>query len=239
MSYQIDIAKLLRLAHGVEPSYFVRQGSPVGESNSYDAGNARKGISPNNSYQANALRKEESELHAILGDSIISPFAIQAFEYNQQNGSEFSLQNFEGYRFPAATMVSVSMRKNILKTKVQGRAGTVKEMIADGDFQLRIEGVILDTDDTSYPLKPTIGKVQSSQYPQQQMEAMAAVLKIPASLPIQNDFLNSLGIYHIVITSYRFAASNEFENAQLFSITALSDHIFDVRTLNEPFDPNL
>jgi len=65
---------------------------------------------------------------------------------------------FADLRFPddelilESVLIEVRQTKNIQRTPVQGRNGTVKEYIADGDYDITIRGVITTPRINSYPL---------------------------------------------------------------------------------------
>lgn len=104
-------------------------------------------------------------------------------------------------------LIDVSQTKNIIKTAIQGMNGTIKEYIADGDYDIGIKGIIVS---------------ENRDYPQQDVETLIEILKRPEAIKIASNFLNVLGISTIVIESYSLH-QNEVVNQQVFEINAVSD----------------
>ena len=112
--------------------------------------------------------------------------------------------------FDLLTVVfEVTMTKVIDTVAVNGINGTIKTYIADGDFDVRIKGIIT--------------KDNANDYPIEDVRKLMALLKIKKSLKIICDYLVLFGIYELAITDYSFAQMEGVQNAQLFDIAALSD----------------
>jgi hypothetical protein len=106
-------------------------------------------------------------------------------------------------------LIDVSQTKNIVTTAVQGRNGTIKEYVSDGDYVINIKGAITTP--------------QSSAYPTGAVRDLLTILKQPAALSIISDYLRIFDIYQIVVTDYRFSQSEGFTNVQFFEINCISD----------------
>lgn len=220
MNYQIDTAALLRRFYGIAPQPYRIDAPP--RTTADDGG-----------YRPVVIERETDA----LGQPVLDAVAIEPFEYNVQTGGDFELQTFDGLQLPRATMTTVQQRKHIVTTRVQGRSGTVKEFISDGDFTVRFQGLMLDSDPAGYVVRDETPPT-TSDHPDAQLARLAEALAVPAALPVQSGYLNKLGIYHLVVTDYEFGPA-AFENARPFTITALSDRSFDIRSLDQPYDPNL
>jgi len=108
----------------------------------------------------------------------------------------------------------VSQRKNIVKTPIQGRNGTVKEYISDGDWEIDIRGHI-DTEKNEYPLYDLSRLVQIS--------------KVPQQVKIQSGFLNRVyDVFYVVIEEVVFNQKEGYVNSVPFTIKASSDYDLDV-----------
>jgi len=105
-------------------------------------------------------------------------------------------------------LLDISQSKNIVKTAIQGLNGTVKEYIADGDYQIKIRGIIVSEDDS---------------YPQADVNTLIEICKRPESIPVTANFFNLFGIDEIVIEDYSFPQEEGFLNMQRFEISAISD----------------
>lgn len=106
-------------------------------------------------------------------------------------------------------LIDVSMRKNIVTTVVQGRPGTVKEYIADGDYEVRIRGIIVSNGNNNYP--------------GEQVRDLHQVLSRSEAIPVVADFLRLYNIYNLVVMDYSFPQKEGYQNLQAFEITCLSD----------------
>jgi len=82
-------------------------------------------------------------------------------------------------------LCEVSNVRNIIKTSVAGRNGTIKEYMSDGDYSIKIRGVIA----SKYSNRPPIEKITS----------WSNVTKSPLALTVDSNFLNNFGIYSLVI----------------------------------------
>ncbi len=116
----------------------------------------------------------------------------------------------EGF-YMDSVLLTVSQQKNIVTTAVQGRAGTVKEYISDGDYSVSIDCKV----------------VSDSDYPESEIKKLIAILKEPDSLVVVSKFLNEFfEIQKLVITNYSAAQQAGRERQQDFQIEAISDTDF-------------
>lgn len=139
-----------------------------------------------------------------LGTPIYAPLIIRAGSYNTRTDTisyeEVVLEN---------ALVDVSMSKNIIKTAIQGRKGTVKEYISEGDYIINISGSLLSDN--------------QKEYPESKLQNLSKAMKAPVSLQVVCEPLNRLGIYEVVIESYNLPQKQGFIGMQPFTISALSD----------------
>jgi hypothetical protein len=105
-------------------------------------------------------------------------------------------------------IMTLSMTKNIVKTIINGRKGTVKEWVSDGDYNITVSGGLYG---------------HTSAYPEEQVFALRRVLESGQALNCQSDFLDLFGVYQIVIETFNIPQSEGFTNVQPFDFTASSD----------------
>jgi len=105
-------------------------------------------------------------------------------------------------------LFTVNMTKNIVTTAVNGKKGTVKEYVSDGDYSVHIQGLIV-SDDYSYP--------------RSDVATLKKLLSHNESLKVLSPFLEIWGIYELAVSSYSIPQKVGFQNTQAFDITALSD----------------
>ena len=171
---------------------------------------ARKGNPfPSQSYSGDAPIKK-----SILGTNVWSNLVFPAGSYEALDGSVIQFDTFT----LDEVIFNVSQSKNIVATAVQGRNGTVKEYVSDGDYQVGITGVMIGSG--------------SDIYPEDQMIALTEILKAPVSVKIESEFLSFFDIEEITIVSYSMAQARGSRNQQPFSITALSDTPLELQDLS-------
>ena len=138
-----------------------------------------------------------------LGTPVFDVLEIQPGTYRRGD------QQIQYPGFSLGTVImNVSQSKNIVRTPIIGRAGTVKEYISQGDFEISIQGGIYSED---------------RKYPEQDVEEMVRVLNAPVSLEVSSRFLSLFGIQQIVVNNYQFIQKEGYETVQFFQIGALSD----------------
>lgn len=109
--------------------------------------------------------------------------------------------------------VSVSMQKEVVKTALVGRSGTIKEYITDGDYQLSMSVGIVAVDDE--------GRI-IDRYPERAVAQLREIMERPEALEVSSAYLDLFGIRHIVVTGFS-AKQMTHSNRQVIEITALSD----------------
>lgn len=106
-------------------------------------------------------------------------------------------------------LVDVGQARRIVETFVEGRPGSIKEYIADGDFEFTIRGALVSQDAHSYP--------------REEVSTLIALLKLPEAVEVISPYVQLFGVYDLVVFDYRFPQQEGFQNMQLFEITAKSD----------------
>jgi hypothetical protein len=107
-------------------------------------------------------------------------------------------------------LVTVMNTKNIIKTSLQGRNGTVKEYISDGDYQIKIEGRIYGNG--------------MNDYPQELVQKLHGICLAPQSINLTSTFLKLFNIEDIVIESYNIDQQEGVRNCQPFVLNCVSDY---------------
>lgn len=109
--------------------------------------------------------------------------------------------------------ITVSLQKEIVKTGIVGRAGTIKEYVTDGDYQLSMIVGIVATDDEGHII---------DQYPERAVAQLREIMERPEALEVSSAFLDLFGITRMVVTGFT-ARQMTHSNRQEIEITALSD----------------
>lgn len=150
-----------------------------------------------------------------FGTSVIDNLFFDAGAYTDKDGSTIQ---FEGLHINQVGL-SVNMTKQIVKTSIQGRNGTIKEYISDGDYVVTASGTI--TDD---------GHV----FPSEAVEAFVAITKVPQQIRVVSSYLNdNFDIFWIVIESVNIGQKSGFRNEVAFNMTAVSDFVADLEEITE------
>ena len=109
----------------------------------------------------------------------------------------------------------VTLEKNIVQTALQGRNGTIKEYISDGDYQVEIAAAITSEKDD---------------YPKEELKKLMGMLQTNESIDVaaNNDFLNLFGISNLIVKSYGFNQETH-SNRQTFTVCCLSDLPYEIK----------
>jgi hypothetical protein len=146
-----------------------------------------------------------TELSA-LGTPIIEPVTLvipgkdSAYMAADDNGVRLPL--------PPATMIDFSRAKRIVQTEVQGRDGSVKELIGMSDWMLRIRGVIVG-DGYDYPYRE-VGRLRD-------FFEYGGVVQVEARI------CETLGIREAVMTNLDLPRLEGFVNMQPFTLELMAD----------------
>lgn len=110
--------------------------------------------------------------------------------------------------FLDSAIIDVQLPKNIVLTSINGRDGTRKEFVSNGDFRISIAGEIASD-------HPEI-------YPATQVALLRDIVKSPEPLSVICPHLMTFGINTIVVTEAEFPQQRGVYNVQRFSISAVS-----------------
>jgi hypothetical protein len=105
-------------------------------------------------------------------------------------------------------LITVNRPKNIVKTPVQGRDGTIKEFISNGDFMINLKGTIAGT-----------GNV----FPFEQTSLLNSIVSRNTAMHVVSEFIRLFGVTSVVIESANFSQKQGFQNIVLYDINMTSD----------------
>jgi hypothetical protein len=153
------------------------------------------------------IEAEDQEIgrSRIFNQPIYSDITFAAGSYTDQNNltQNYALLNVED------VLITVMNTKNIIKTTLQGRNGTVKEYISDGDFTIKIEGRIYGQGMTNYP--------------ENEVQKLLDICLVPQSINVTSSFLKLFNVEDIVIESYNVDQVEGVRNYQPFTLNCVSD----------------
>lgn len=110
-------------------------------------------------------------------------------------------------------IVTVESPLNIVKTAIQGRKGTVKEYISQGDYGVTIRAI----------LATSITAADRFAYPLPQVQALRALCELGVALPVSGFLLDTFGIKNLVVENVRWESLPGFTNLQAYELQCLSD----------------
>ena len=141
-----------------------------------------------------------SQLGTLIWDRVMFPKTKYIDEYGQSKTTpEITFE---------AILISVSFPRNIVKTSIQGRPGTVKEYIGEGDAQITFRGVIAGA---------------NGHYPIEEVSVLKDILKAPVPIPVISRYLQNLDIHSVVFEDRTIDQEDGGYSYQTFSINAISD----------------
>lgn len=156
---------------------------------------------------------EESISTSYLGTPVIDNLEFPAGSYTDLEGNTIEY----GDVVIDTVIFSVSKPRNIIKTAIQGRNGTIKEYVSDGDYVITCRGIVSNADNV---------------IPLDLARDLKAVFEVPQQVPIVSEYLNDLfEIFDIVIEQWDMPQVEGVRNQLPFSFTAVSDVPLDLEEL--------
>lgn len=147
--------------------------------------------------QATSRDEVSSEVMSMMGTPVLFPLQIGLF------------------MFPDEPLVTVSGSNSIIKTKVQGLPGTVKEYVSQNDYSINIKGFLINH--------------VSDEYPEELVRQLRDICEAKIHQTVKNKLLTLFNINYIVIEDYDFPAIEGFQNIQPFKIDAVSDRPVELK----------
>ena len=187
----------------------------AGERAIITADEARKKQQGNNPFngQINAGQSDSSLLQkSELGTDVMADVTFMSVSWTDQQGKLHTTkkQTFQ------AILIDLTFPRNIVKTEIQGRNGTVKEYIGESDAQIAFRGVITGS---------------NGQYPTDKVQNLMRIIMSPVPIPIVCDYLNNKGIYSVVFEDRTLSQEEGGYSYQTFSLNAISDIPIELQIL--------
>lgn len=202
-------SELILKTYGLEALRTIQYGAGV------SAAIARSQVRNNtNPYTQMADNEQDQPLYkSALGTPVFCNLEIQAGSWTDSNGvkHDWPFLQFD------TVLLTVDQPKNIVKTPIQGRNGTVKEYISDGDYVVNIKVVI-------------IGK--RGVMPLQEISDLKKALDAPVALAVNSRFLQNMGIDNLVVERYSAPQLEGGYHFQPFELFCLSDEPIELKIKN-------
>lgn len=149
---------------------------------------------------------KDAELYkSSLGTPVVIDLTFESVEFTDFINNR---QSFTDQVRLECVLCTVSRPSVIVKTQVNGRNGTVKEFIAKDDHQVTINGIIVGP---------------NGQFPVNQIIALRRIADAPVPIPVTSRYLNTLGVFNIVIEDFNAPQEAGGLSRLNFSIQAVSD----------------
>ena len=191
-------------------------------------------------FRTDGFIKSKSELEedfkgdkkSYLGTPIFDPLTIKGGRFFELDDIKSSNEiDYDGLLIPAV-IIEITQSKNIITTAMQGRNGTIKEFISDGDFAITITGIIIGQNEGTAGTKDARVKDIGNVYPEDDVKKLITILKVPDVLTLTSTFLNDIfGINQLVITNYSIPQREGSIDMQPFQISMLTDTAIDLEEL--------
>lgn len=121
-------------------------------------------------------------------------------------------------------LIEVSGTNNVVTQPIQGRNGTIKQYISQGDLSILIRGTISGRYNPSTNKWESAKKLGVNYHPKEELRRLINICKVGNSIPVTSDFLNDImGVDDIVITDFNMPQTEGGRYSQVFEISALSD----------------
>lgn len=184
-----------------------------------------------------------------------------AFRFGMQTAKPFKVKADEDFEFPEAgdllneqwlttleievegiksfvfneVIMSIAQERNIVTTPLQGRDGTIKEFISNGDYVITVDaGVMEGQKQTENEDTEVSFQKPSNIYPKAELERLGKILTEPKAIAVQSDFLNVFGIQSVVVKSFSLVQETH-SNRQSIQIQMLSDKPYEIKTMQEDY----
>lgn len=145
-----------------------------------------------------------------LGTKVLVDLTFHGTTYVDEDGNTFSFPDF----VCETVLVSINQTKNIVKTPIQGKKGTVKEYIGLGDYVLTINGIITGSNGV---------------YPRSDVQILKVLMCCNEAITVTSWYLQMFDINSIVIDSFDCNQDEGGYSRQPFSIQASSDEDTNLR----------
>lgn len=150
--------------------------------------------------------------NGFFGLPVFDILTLIGFNYTTLDGKRIVIADLN----LGVALIDVSQSKNEIETPIQGRNGTIKEYISDGDYVLNIRGVIASNAQDSYP--------------EDLVKHLIQFCNAPVSIPVASNLLDLFGIHNIVIKDFAFPQNEGMRNVVNFQLSCLSDTPFEIKT---------
>jgi hypothetical protein len=160
------------------------------------------------------VKDDASEGVGYFGKPVFSKVVFPAGSY-EENGQTIQYDGVE----IIDPLVTIGDNRQIVTTSIQGKKGTVKEFISNGDYAVTIQGLLYDAQNLRA-------------YPARETQKLREVCEAPIALPVTGRMFKLFGISNLVIMNARYQAVQGFTNLQAFELQCISDDALELQILD-------
>lgn len=160
--------------------------------------------------------QETASKQSMFGTPVYSNLEIPAGRYTDLKGNTIQ---YEGIRIDTV-MFDVNKERNIVRTQISGRNGTIKQYISDGDFVINCTGILTGRSSSSGK-SFSVSNVTGA--PEEELRKLVAICSIPREIDVISEFLDFFGITTVVINAPSFAQKMGSRGEILFTLQMFSD----------------
>ena len=174
-------------------------------------------------FRENLTSNEESfDKRSMFGTPVYSNLEIPAGQYTDLDGVVI---NYEGIRLDTV-LFDVSQERNIVRTAVSGKAGTVKQFIADGDYIINCQGIITGE---SFKTNSGFGVQATAGVPEEEIRKLKVICSVPKEIEVVSAFLDFFDITTVVITAPTFGEKEGSRSEVFFACSMISDNPIELK----------
>ncbi len=142
-----------------------------------------------------------------LRTPVYMPVTLKGGTYNRLNKGKIETVTLADLRLPDTTLCDFQRQKNLIETPINGGKGTVTEMWAFEDWQIKIYGLIYPTD---VDMKT-------------QLQRLLEFEDITDAVEVKSDFFETLKISQIIIKSIELPQLKGQQNVRPFNLVCKSN----------------
>lgn len=146
-----------------------------------------------------------------FGLPVFDAIRFEEVRYTSNEGRNLTVPTFD----IGTVLCEVNQARNIIKTAISGRDGTVKEYIGKGDYEISIQGVLVSL----YQNVP----------PKDALTNLLGFCDAPIEFNVTSGYLAYFGIYTMVVSDYSFKQIEGSRNMIGFRLQCLSDYPYEIK----------
>ena len=158
---------------------------------------------------------DEWDKKSLLGTPIYDIVTFASHSYVDELGQTINNAKFD----LDIALIEVNKPRNIVRTVIAGRSGTIKEYMSDGDYEISISGTLTNT--------------LAFSTPDAAIRAFDEITKTPQELKVESNFLNYFNVFNIVILNSKVKQREGARNIVEYELTCISDTPFEIRSEDE------